>query len=530
MSIKLKGFRRPISISFSKTGDLYCLCDGLFKSLKIFKNNKIIKSILISDLGLTSAQTIVINNKSQLIILDSSNQSLNWFTLDLIFLFKIKIPGTNYGALYFDSKNLFLSVNDIFKVFRIDDNLSILEFYDFSNLENCLSVDSILFKNQKLYLLDSKSSNLHVVSTKDNLHKQYLNFGRDGKSFVRNPTSINYINKKFYINDNKNYLIQWFDSKLNFIDQIGGKGTDLGKFDLPIFSLVFDNNLIICDKNNDRVLSLDINNKKPFTLVESQFYPGELRRPSGLATDDKGNIYVSDRSNNVIQVFDSNLKFIKILNYSNQPFDRPASLAIIDDKLAVIQRKRKGACINLFKINFDNYSLDYDKKFKFKYKLNDPQDMCSTIYKSFLIADTLNRSILEVNLKGEIINKVDMSKISGNARILVKSVYCREDGHIFTADFEKCIIYQFDRFLNLICKIDLSKKLNHIKVIRSIYANKKFILIGVRGINQLLKINFEGKILKKINNFNWNHPVKIINDKNGKVIIADKENDRVVKI
>ena len=101
--------------------------------------------------------------------------------------------------------------------------------------------------------------------------------------------------------------------------------------------------------------------------------------------------------------------------------------------------------------------------------------MCSTIYKSFLIADTLNRSILEVNLKGEIINKVDMSKISGNARILVKSVYCREDGHIFTADFEKCIIYQFDRFLNLICKIDLSKKLNHIKVIRSIYANKKLI-------------------------------------------------------
>jgi len=530
LSIKLKGFRRPISISFSKTGDLYCLCDGLVKSLKIFKNSKIIKSILISDLGLTSAQTIVINNKSQLIILDSSDQSLNWFSLDLNFLFKIKIPGTYYGALYFDSKNLFISVNDIFKVFRIDGNLSISEFYDFSNLENCLSVDSILFKNQKLYLLDSKSSNLHVVSTKDNLHERYLNFGRDGKSFVRNPTSINYINKKFYINDNKNYLIQWFDSKLNFIDQIGGKGTDLGKFDLPIFSLVFDNNLIICDKNNDRVLSLDINNKKPFTLVESQFYPGELRRPSGLATDDKGNIYVSDRSNNVIQVFDSNLKFIKILNYSNQLFDRPASLAIIDDKLAIIQRKSNGACINLFKINFDNYSLEYDKKFKFKYKLNDPQDMCSTIYKSFLIADTLNRKIIEVSLEGKIINEVDLSIISNNKRILIKTIFCRKDGHIFTADFDNCIVFHFDEFLNLINKIDLSRLIKEIKVIRSVYVTDNYLLIGVRGKNQLLKIDFKGNVLSNMNKFSWNHPAKIISDKYGNIIIADKENDRIVKI
>jgi hypothetical protein len=532
LKIITKRFRRPISITSSKEDDIYCLCDGLERFIKIFKTNGQTKSINIFELGLSSAFSLTFNKNNELIILDYKNRSLNWFDVNLELKKNIKIPGKKYGTVYYDEilDSIYISVIDKFKIIKIDNKLSILDFYNYSKLENCFSVNGICIKNNKLFLIDSQSSQMFVISNHKTKCKKYLQYGRDGRGKVRNPTSINFINGEFFINDNKNYLIQWFDSNMNFIDQVGGKGTSHGKFDLPVSSIVFKNNLLICDKNNDRIISLNPKNKKCETLIKSKFLQGELRRPSGMAIDNNDNIYISDRSNNVIQVFDINLKFIKVLQFKNMIFERPSSLAIIDNYLAVIERKSTGSSLNLFKLNIKNFSLELLENFKFEFKLNDPQDMCSTNRNSILIADTLNRKIIEVNLEGKIINEVDMSVISNNKRVLIKTVFCREDGHLFTADFDGCIIFHFNKKLELVEKINISSLINEIKVIRAVFATKDYLIIGVRGKNQVLKINFKGEVLEKINSFKWNHPVKIINDNKGNIIIADKENDRIVKV
>ena len=76
--------------------------------------------------------------------------------------------------------------------------------------------------------------------------------------------------------------------------------------------------------------------------------------------------------------------------------------------------------------------------------MNDPQDMDISISGLIHIADTLNRRVIQIDLNGKIVIQVDMKKISNNERILIKTVFVRNDGAVFTADFDKCIVYQFN--------------------------------------------------------------------------------------
>jgi DNA-binding beta-propeller fold protein YncE len=45
---------------------------------------------------------------------------------------------------------------------------------------------------------------------------------------------------------------------------------------------------------------------------------GELNLPHGIATDEQGNVYVADRSNNRVQVFDNNGKFLRMWETKNE--------------------------------------------------------------------------------------------------------------------------------------------------------------------------------------------------------------------
>ena len=47
--------------------------------------------------------------------------------------------------------------------------------------------------------------------------------------------------------------------------------------------------------------------------AERSAVPGEFNNPHGIAADAKGNIYVADRGNARIEVFDSDLKFLRVI-------------------------------------------------------------------------------------------------------------------------------------------------------------------------------------------------------------------------
>jgi len=544
MPISIDGFRRPKSISILNRC-IACLTENPNSAIYFFLDKERFISKKIEDFGIKEAQVIELS-KNKIFILGNIDREIFIYDFNFDFFGTIKLPGKSYGALKFDHerKNLYLSINDLSLIVKINiENLSVDNVFSFKDIKGCENVNSMAINKNRFLFIDTANHALFDIRVSDNniRYKKYLNFGRGGKGLVRMPTDVNFTDESISINDNNNYLIQFFDLNLKFVYQIGSKGEKLNQFDLPVSSYYQKNSLYVCDQNNDRISVIDCNLKKVRKIIiKDQFKAGSLKRPSGLAIDSRYNILITDRGNSVIQKFSKDLKFISIIKAGNKKFERPSSLVYFqgheDKYIAIIERKSGKDCtLNIYSYFENKNNLCHKYTLSISESLNDPQDMAITNSGFLVIADTLNRRIVKINIIGKEIKQVNMAKISQNNRILIKTVFVRDDNQIFTADFDKCIIYQLDTELNLTRVIDLSSIKKRIKVIRSVCAFNEHLVIGVRGSDQIIKINFKGEVLKKISStskqkIDWNHPVKIIPAPDNCILIADKERDRIVKL
>jgi len=545
MCLELVQFKRPYSIAVSDIGFIACLIKpSLIKLALIFPNKNENRTIDIKEIGLKSAHSILINCNNELVILDHICSKLFWFDKDLKFISSLSLPGKKYGTMDFCkiTKRIFISILDQSKVIMINSN-QIKEYsllFDYTDIASISSVNSITFLDKnKFLIIDRDLSSLMIISLdkKEKSISKFLSYGRDGFGKIRHPTDVNLVGDLIAVHDNDNYLIQFFNYKMEFEFQIGGKGENVDSFDLPISGSTLNEDLYVCDQNNDRIVKINVlKEQKSEVIIKNKFLEGSLSRPSGCSFY-KNLLFVADRSNHVIQVFDKNLKFLYILNTEGKVLNRPSSVSIIKieerDILAILERRKGSNCLlNFYSISADLKSAKYMNTASNSLDLNDPQDMDCSISSEFYIADTLNRRIIKINLNGRLIAQVDMVKISKNKRILVKCISEREDGDVFTADFDECIIYHFDSSFELINKINFSRYKKEIKVIRSIYPLKDFMILCVRGKNQILKVTYSGKIISPLllEGINWNNPVKICKKSNDLLYILDKENDRIVKI
>ena len=72
---------------------------------------------------------------------------------------------------------------------------------------------------------------------------------------------------------------------------------------------------------NSRVAKVDKNGNWLMSWGEPGDRPGQFNTPHSIATDAQGNVYVADRGNRRIQVFDGDGKFLRKINI-DVPFDR----------------------------------------------------------------------------------------------------------------------------------------------------------------------------------------------------------------
>src|SRR5207248_11360509 len=71
-----------------------------------------------------------------------------------------------------------------------------------------------------------------------------------------------------------------------------------------------DGNIFVSDGyGNSRVVKYDKNGRYITSVGSKGSQAGQLNLPHTIAADAKGNVYVGDRSNRRIQVFDNDLKF-----------------------------------------------------------------------------------------------------------------------------------------------------------------------------------------------------------------------------
>ena len=161
------------------------------------------------------------------------------------------------------------------------------------------------------YIAIDTNDNIYVTS--DHKLQKFSRNGEFVKSVGRDtagskpgefkyPRGVKVYQNQVYMCDLDNNRIQVFDLELSFITSFGSKGSGQGQFDRPI-DLVFNSqgNIYVSEYNSNRVQVLD-HNGRYLRQFGNKSGPGKLCQPQGVRIAHDC-VYVSDSANNRIAVF-----------------------------------------------------------------------------------------------------------------------------------------------------------------------------------------------------------------------------------
>ncbi|MBC2694397.1 MAG: hypothetical protein HF982_03790 [Desulfobacteraceae bacterium] len=116
------------------------------------------------------------------------------------------------------------------------------------------------------------------------------------------------IKKRLYFTDSSNCRILSYDSEFNYLSALHPKG-DL-KNPTSILRTI-DGRFLVVEPSKRNVVVIDVVQKLINTLDLAEVSDSATFNPGRMTIDSDGNIYIIDRANNRILVFNSNLKFNK---------------------------------------------------------------------------------------------------------------------------------------------------------------------------------------------------------------------------
>ncbi len=165
-----------------------------------------------------------------------------------------------------------------------------------------------------VYVADSKNNRIQQFDINGNFVRIIGKFGTKPGEFNL-PTTIEMDSKgDFFVNERGNERVQKFDNNWKPLLSWGTKGSADNQFcHMEHIALDKYDNVYVTDPQSDpgcskeaRILKFDSNGNFITKFGSSGKEPGEFRDPEQLAVDNEGNVYVSDRGENTIQVFSRN--------------------------------------------------------------------------------------------------------------------------------------------------------------------------------------------------------------------------------
>jgi len=154
-------------------------------------------------------------------------------------------------------------------------------------------------------------------------------------AFSINPSGF------IYVSDVAENEIIKLDTLGNSLKTFGGYGFDNNSFDFPIDITATTLNVYVADKFNDRIqiFDKDLNYISSLSAnsIENDFY--KFRYPSGTGISSQGDIFLIDSDNSRILKFTSTGKFLTEIGSRESgdfALQNPRALSIIDNKILVI--------------------------------------------------------------------------------------------------------------------------------------------------------------------------------------------------
>ena len=139
------------------------------------------------------------------------------------------------------------------------------------------------------------------------------------------------------------HKLQKFTSSGELIKCVGQNGRMEGEFDDPRGITLYDNQVYVCDRGNHciQVFDLDLN------FVRSIGSRDEFNAPNDVKFDTAGNVYVAEWDNRKVKVLDTSGQFIRAFDQEGKGELRgPSGLYVVDKYVYVSDHS--GNCIVVF--------------------------------------------------------------------------------------------------------------------------------------------------------------------------------------
>ena len=159
--------------------------------------------------------------------------------------------------------------------------------------------------------------NRHVIVLDDKLKLLKLIGQESGNS---TPGGVAVTDNVIAVSDWGSDQVKKYSLQGEFLSVIGCHGDKNGQFNRPR-GLAFNNNklLYVVDRVNHRVQVFQEDDTFAFAFGSKGNNPGQFQSPIRIAIDPNNNVLVTDRYANCIHVFTDNGQFIQTIN-SNRPF------------------------------------------------------------------------------------------------------------------------------------------------------------------------------------------------------------------
>ena len=140
------------------------------------------------------------------------------------------------------------------------------------------------------------------------------------------------------------HKLQKFTSSGELIKCVGLQGSKEGEFNEPRGVALYNNEVYVCDRDNHRIMVFDLDLKFIRSIGSYGKGRGEVKAPFDVKFDTAGHMYVAEFDNNRVQVMDKNGQYIRMLGQKG--LCKPSGLHIVDKYVYVSDYR--GDCIVVY--------------------------------------------------------------------------------------------------------------------------------------------------------------------------------------